>query len=65
MKFTINKPTLAGWYWVIWHGYEFPEVVLITERENEVYSCGEKYMIDCNQIRLWADTPLEKPEIQW
>lgn len=61
MKWTKEIPSVAGWYWVMWYGYEYPEVVLVTQRELEVYSCGENYMIDCNQVAWWATEPLEKP----
>lgn len=63
MQWTTEIPSIPGWYWVRWNGYEYPEVVLVTERENEVYSCGDNYMIDCKQVAWWSTEPLDKPVV--
>lgn len=62
MGWTKDIPIVSGWYWVMWHGYEYPEVVLVTQRELEIYACGEKYTINYEQVSWWSKQPIDNPE---
>jgi hypothetical protein len=65
IKWTKEVPTIAGWYWVIWKGYEFPEVVIVTQKENEIYTAGQSYMIEPTDVIYWSEQPLYKPDLPW
>lgn len=65
IKWTKEVPTIAGWYWVVLKGYEFPEVVIFTQRENEIYAAGQSYMIEPSDALYWSEQPLHKPDLPW
>lgn len=65
IKWTTEVPTVPGWYWVVWRGYEFPEVVLVTQNEMEIYAAGQSYMIEPSDALYWSEEPIIKPELPW
>lgn len=65
MKWSLDVPKVSGWYWVVWKGYEYPELILVTNRENETYAVGQQYMIEPTDVLYWSEVPVERPELPW
>lgn len=61
ITWTNNVPTKPGWYWVMWRGYEYPEVVILTE-QNDLYACGDFRIMDWTQVAWCSTEPLTKPD---
>jgi hypothetical protein len=60
MNWTYETPKTDGWYWVMYHGYEYVEVVLLSK--GEVFCAGMKGCLNHpKEILKWSTSPLEMP----
>lgn len=60
MNWKYETPCTDGWYWVMYHGYEYLEVVLLSK--GEIFVVGMKECIPERDISKWSEFPIEKPQ---
>jgi len=64
IEMTVNPPTQAGWYWVWYYGYEYPEVVMLNH-QGDLYGCGTKEKVNPKSIFTYSREKLEAPVNVW
>jgi len=60
MKWTKDVPKEYGFYWVMYYGYEYPEVAYFVS--SGLYLPGQKETCLFSDIQWWSDEPVSKPE---
>lgn len=59
---TYKQPEQAGWYWVIYHGYEYVEPVYFTGHSINV--AGIEGQTSTKQVLKWSTQPIVVPSAE-